>query len=533
MTVHEPIVHTYFSFLAGASSPKDLIKTAAKYGYRSLAITDFDGVYGIARAYRALQDYKRHHETDLKLHYGAEIHLNPDHELPILHRHTLVLIAMSALGYNQLCTLLTQAHERGKTTAWISVDELGQINTSDLIAIVPMRGPSRDWPQARWTTDLSQLKSIFGDRLYLSITRTRHPAEDARISPTLAASDALQIPFIFSQDVFFHRPHQRKVADLLTAIRCSAPLDQIPDQLWPNSERCLHPLKVLRARYASIPDSERAWANANALANRIHFDLSMLRYRYPSEMVPAGLSAQAYLTQEVWRLADQRYAEHIPESVKAILRHELTLVEQLEFADYFLTVYDIVSWARSQNILCQGRGSAANSAICFVLGITAIDPSQFDLLFERFISVERGDPPDIDVDFEHERREEVIQYIYSRYGRHRAAMVCNVICFKSRGALRFSGQALGIPEPLLDQAAQILNSRHFRASAAINVIQEIQAESPHELPDYLWTLWAKMADLIRGIPRHLGIHSGGFIISQHPITALSPVEPATMENRSV
>nr|MBP9708151.1 error-prone DNA polymerase [Oligoflexales bacterium] len=291
------------------------------------------------------------------------------------------------------------------------------------------------------------------------------------------------------------------------------------------------------------------------LAQRCHFSLGELRYNYPKEMLPENFSAQEFLEKITWEEAGKRYAT-LPDKIRALVKRELDLIKELSFADYFLTVWDIVSWARSQDILCQGRGSAANSAVCYVLGITSVDPALFDVLFERFISVERGDPPDIDVDFEHERREEVIQYIYARYGRAKAAMVANVITFQSRGALRAAGKALGVPELVLKKAAELLEVREFRYGGADYTVAELKkdldlagcnleadnleadnleagnlaGEAANELP---LDLWAKMAAALDGFPSHLGIHSGGFILADKPLDWLVAQEPATMEDRTI
>jgi len=244
-------------------------------------------------------------------------------------------------------------------------------------------------------------------------------------------------------------------------------------------------------------------------------------------MIPERHTAIGYLEELTWKGAKERFGETLSGKVITILTHELDLIKTLEFADYFLTVWDIVTWARSQDILCQGRGSAANSAVCFVLGITSVDPTLFDLLFERFISMERGDPPDIDVDFEHERREEVIQYIYRRYGRDRAAMVANVITYRSKGAMRAVGKALGASEALLGRMSKMASSKFFRGSGTQNIIQNLKAKS---LPS---GLWSDLSERLKTFPRHLGIHSGGFMLSNTPLTSLVPLEPATMADRTV
>ena len=266
------------------------------------------------------------------------------------------------------------------------------------------------------------------------------------------------------------------------------------------------------------------------------FNLDQLGYRYPKEMIPRGLNAQSYLARLVHEGTMDKFDGYPPDKIWQQLDHELSLIRQLGFADYFLTVWDIVRWAREQEILCQGRGSAANSSVCYVLGITSVNPDQFDLLFERFVSMERGDPPDIDVDFEHERREEVIQYIYQRYGRDRAAMVANVVTFRGKGALRAVGKALGVDDTLLGQMSKIASSRYFRGAGTENIVMALKRDYEQEnpgAPRVSWKLWMELSERLHGFPRHLGIHSGGFMLSDKSLDHLLPREPATMEDRTV
>ncbi|NDC83004.1 DNA polymerase III subunit alpha [bacterium] len=528
---HEWLCHSHYSFLMGASSPEAIVDEAIRHGYSSLAITDFDGVYGLAKAYTAIKKHRAAGHS-LQLHYGTELHLAPDHGLPIMIQNTVALVAKTHRGYSNLCRIITEAQRNGKNNAWINVNAISAYDTTDIIAIVPMRGLLRRHQFSEFDSQLAQLSQTFDD-LVMAITITHHMSEDHWIDHSIAMATTRQIPLIVSQDAFFHRAELKPLADVLTAIRLNQPLDNATHHMWPNSQRHLASIAVLHRRYRHLDIFLEAMKRSEELARGITFDFSELRYQYPHEWLPDGLTSHEYLTQITRQHANRYYKDGIPDRVSELLDHELALVEQLKFADYFLTVFDIVAWARSKQILCQGRGSAANSAICFVLGITALDPTQFDLLFERFISVERGDPPDIDVDFEHERREEVIQYIYTRYGRHRAAMVCNVICFKSRGALRAAGEALGISPQLIDSVSTRLNSRSLRESGTHAILDGVRQEFPDMLSPHHWTLWAKITDALRGIPRHLGIHSGGFVISQHPMTSISPIEPATMTDRTV
>ncbi len=529
----EWLLKTNFSFLQGASHPKALLETALSLGYSSVCVNDFDGMYGAARAFNDLKAIGRHKETSLKLNYGAEIHLQEDHEQPLLRQQTLVLNAFSWEGYKNLCRILSFSHRQSKDRAYLSMPDLLKHNLKDLFAIVPMRGGLNYFSEN--PEDLLDLKEALQGDLYLALTRTFNQFSDSKISLSQQLSEKYDIRQIFAQDVFFCHRSEKAFHDLLTAIKQNQRVDQCLKFHFPNGERSLHSELFLRKAYGGFSNAEKTLSLMHELNERAQFCLSELKYQYPREFLPKGETSQSFLEKQTWKGARRHYGAHIPTQVAHSLARELDLVEELEFADYFLTVWDIVQWARSQNILCQGRGSAANSAVCFALGITSCDPSLFDLLFERFISKERGDPPDIDVDFEHERREEVMQYIYRRYGRKKAAMVANVITFRSKGALRAVGKAMGVPEPLQKQVSGLCKTVAFRRESLVKVLEETQkTEVSAELPSFFsWRLWGEFATRLYGYPRHLGLHSGGFIISQHEIDDLVPQEPASMVNRTV
>ncbi len=538
----EWICHTNFSFLLGASHPCELVSRAAQFGYRGLGICDYDGVYGIARAYRELKELREKDcSLPLKLYYGAEIHLEQDHDLPVYVQNTLILYARTHKGYFNLCRLLTYSHRDGKENANIPLDYLLSAAVDDLVAIQPMRGLIRrkEGDDAQYLqSHFGSLKDHFDSNLYFAVSRHLSNAEDKWIQPTQMLAKNLNIPTLAAQDVFFASPRDKDISDLLHSIRHNKTLDEIPEQFFINSKRCLHSFSSLQKIYSAIPGIKEMQNHSLELGETFNFDLNELTYHYPKEMIPEGFSAQRYLEHLVWESVRKEYGDSIPNKIGSLLRHELSLVETLNFADYFLTVWDIVRWARSQHILCQGRGSAANSAICYILGITAINPDKFDLLFERFISVERGDPPDIDVDFENGRREEVIQYIYNRYGREKATMVCNVITFKSRGAMRFTGKALGIPAPVIDRASKLRGSFSFRGVSITDTIdgvrQEFESEGQASVSsDHTWRLWADLSERILYFPKYLGIHSGGFMLAEKDIDWLVPQEPATMDGRTV
>ena len=562
---NEWICHSNFSFLIGASDPGEYLERAATFGYRGLAMTDYDGVYGLARAHRKLRDLRKgayggekadgagpglvERAKGLRLFHGAELHLAPDHNEPIWLQNTLVFICRNLTGYGNLCRIISRAHERGKVNAYVSFEHLLEEDLSHLAVIMPMRGVIRWGHEETWLKQVAALKERCSGGLFAALSRHWHPAEDRWIPHVLRLTTRLDVPILFSQDAYFHAPSQKDVSDVMHAIRLNQTVGDAMEHLFVNGERSLRPLPSLIRSYSGIEVScggktlagrrlfERACATSASLAAGIQFDLSELRYSYPKEMLPPGYSSQAYLEELTWQGATRVYGETPPEKIQRLLRHELQLIEQLAFADYFLTVWDIVAWARQQSILCQGRGSAANSAVCYVLGVTAVNPATFDLLFERFISVERGDPPDIDVDFEHERREEVIQYIYRRYGRAKAAMVANVITFRSRGSIRAVGKALGVPEIILKQASRVLDRREFRSNATLETIQKVEQELREEHDPMAgmipWHLWSSLSQRVRGFPRHLGIHSGGFVLSDRPLNALVPQEPATMAGRTV
>ena len=444
---NEWLCKTNFSFLQGASHPVDLVTRANQLDYGSLCINDFDGVYGLARCYRELAYLKKQQQhRGLKLNYGAEIHFQRDHDLPLLLQDTLVLVAQNQAGYYNLNRLLSYAHREGKDYATLPLPYLLGSCVDGLLAIQPMRGSLR----SRETGPAcAELKQLFEGRYYLAISRHLHPAEDRWIKPVLQLAKQHQLEYLLSQDVFFHQRSQKCVSDLLQAIRSNRVFDECREHFFPNAERCLHRQAELYRLFSPIPGYQQALGLSRELNAACDFDLDQLGYQYPKEMIPQNHDANSYLRELVAGGVEERFGKQTKPKLLDQIEHELRLIRQLNFADYFLTVWDIVSWARQQGILCQGRGSAANSSVCYMLGITSVNPDHFDLLFERFVSMERGDPPDIDVDFEHERREEVIQYIYAHYGRERAAMVANVITFRGKGALRAVGKALGADDALL------------------------------------------------------------------------------------
>lgn len=528
---HEWICHTNYSFLTGSSHPREFVETANTYEYSSLGITDYDGVYGIVKAYTAFKELNKTQSSALQsLSFGIEYHLKPDHKLPVSLQDTIILKAQNLKGYETLCRLTTKSFQRQKQHPWINLHEILNVSKEGMICIQPMRGIIRHNDFPALLNRYQNLKEAFGDRFYLLISRHLSPLEDRWIRTTLDLATKLKIGILFSQDSYFHCSQRKRLNDVMHAIRHNQSIYDCQSQFFPNAERSLRDKQTIWRRYSPIPNFEYHLEHSDELHQSFDFCLSQIRYYYPKEMIPEGFDAQSYLESLVWSATYGLYPQP-PEKLKRQLKKELILIQKLEFADYFLTVWDIVKWARDRLILCQGRGSAANSAICYVLGITAVDPTLFDLLFERFISLERGDPPDIDVDFEHERREEVIQYIYQRYGRHKAAMVANIISFRGKSALRSVGKALQIPDSAIDLASKQQKTRFYRKSDCNTTIEAVHEK--HTRKDIPWELWSQLSEEIKGFPRHLGLHSGGFIISQHNLNTISPIEPATMANRSV
>ncbi len=534
---HEWICHSNFSFCLGASHPEEYVQRAHDLGYQGLGLSDYDGVYGLVRAYS--QHERLGAQNKLKLFYGAEIHLQADHHRPPIYRDTVILYALNRQGYQHLCQILTLAHRTSKREARVTLEELCSIPSEHLLCLQPMRGLIRRNQMELTRQRYGQLRDHFAKNFYLVLSRHLNPIEDRWITPTLRLSYELGIPCVFSQDAYFHEAGSKELSDILQAIRLNRPIDSILPHLFVNSERCLQPLALLEQRYSCFTGAAAILTRGQELAERFEFTLKELRYQYPQEFLPPGYTTHEYLEELTWQAAGKHYGLEISPLIRRLLERELVLVNELGFADYFLTVADIVQWARSQKILCQGRGSAANSAICFVLGITVLDPQEFDMLFERFLNVERGDPPDIDVDFEHERREEVLQYIYQRYGRHRAAMLANVVTFRGRSAMRCVGKALGMCEEDIAKASES-RSRHFahpRLAPSARVPEDPSARTEVDTGAFSsalpWKLWEKLADKIEGFPHHMGIHSGGFVITHDTLDALCPQEPATMPGRTV
>jgi len=496
------------SFLEGASHPEELVEAAHQLGLPAIAITDRDGVYGLVAAHQAAK------RLGLSLIIGAEITLE--------NGSTLVLLVQTQTGYRNLCRLITLGRCRSpKGRSRVSMNEVCE-HAIDLLALwggslVHSTSTATDMAALR------QLHIAFADRLYLLLTRHVESADRYRELKLLAYHNALKLPLVAAMELLYHHPERRSLQDLLTCIRHGITLDQAGTRLKPNAEHVLLSSTAFQQRFADYP---QAIANSLLIAERCRFSLADLRYRYPSEKLPNGMTSAAWLHRLTFEGAHFRYDDGIPAAVQQQLQKELRLIHELEYDGYFLTMWEVVDFCRRNNILCQGRGSAANSAVCYCLGITAIDPVRMNLLFERFISKERAEPPDIDLDIMHERREEVIRFMYQRYGRSHAAMVANVIRYRPRSAIRDVGKAFGIPESMLLRISKLIR-HHDRLTP------ELLATAGTDLSASILEQLLTHVDELCDFPRHLSIHPGGFLLGHEPVHDLVPIENATRDGRTV
>jgi error-prone DNA polymerase len=463
-----------FSFLRGASHPHELVRQARALGYAALALTDECSLAGVVRAWQAAK------EVGLPLVIGAEL------VIPRSARNDtdtkLVLLAEDHGGYSEICRLITLGRRRAKKGAYrLAREDFSAGARGCQVLWLPPAQPAD--AEAAW------VRECFGSRAHVAVELHRGGADRERLAGLQDLSRRSGLPLVAAGDVHMHARGRRMLQDTLTAVRHGVTLENAGYRLFPNGERHLRPLEALRQAYPP-----ELLAASVAVARRCGFSLDGLRYEYPHELVPEGHTATSWLRELTEQGMARRWPGGVKPGVRELVEKELKLIAQLRYEHFFLTVQDLVAYARSRGILCQGRGSAANSAVCYCLGVTEVDPARMNLLFERFISLERNEPPDIDVDFEHERREEVIQYVYAKYGRHRAALAATVTCYRPRSAIRDVGKAL----------------------------EGGQAQRRAEL-----------ARELVGFPRHLSQHVGGFVISHHPLSELVPVENAAMADRTV
>ena len=509
MAVYVPLwCKTNYSFLEGASSPAEMLETASALELPALAVTDSKGMYGIVRAYCAAK------ETQTKLIVGSQISIDGC--------GTLVLLCRNRQGYENLCTMLSAAHMRApKGEAAFQIEEV--CSGAEGLTVLWIHECERTLPKTQIRATLEKLKAAFGTRVYAGISRHGRLKDTRTEAEALELARSLAILPVAVNEVVYHRPERRKLQDVLTCIREGRTLREAGTLLRENDS---HALLSNREFLYLFRDAPEMVERTLEIAEECKFSLSELEYRYPNEAVPEGFTTASWLRQLTMDGAKQRYGGRIAQKVLQQLLKELAVIEQLRYSGYFLTMWEIVQYCRRNSILCQGRGSAANSAVCFCLGITAIDPVQMDLLFERFLSLERAEPPDIDLDIEHNRREEVIQHMYSRYGRDRAAMVANVVRYRPRSAVRDVGKTFGVPEVVLDRCAKLLPYWGHDLTPAL-------LEAGLDLPASVLNHLSARVNEILGFPRHLSIHPGGFLLGSGPVTSLVPVENATMPNRTI
>jgi error-prone DNA polymerase len=474
-----------FSFLRGASHPEELVSRAQALGYKALALTDECSLAGAVRAHQQAK------ECGLPLILGAEI---------LAEGLKLVLLATDRRSYGAISSLITTGRRRSKKGTYsLKLPDLDSLSGSGALMLWV---PGDDVTPAAWIAERFRGHAWIGAELHCG------PNDRARMAFLNDISRKSTLPLVACGDVHMHVRSRRRLQDVLTAVRLGKPVAQCGQALFPNAERHLR----LRMRLAQLYPPELL-ARSVTIAERCRFSLDELRYEYPSELVPEDHTPASWLRTLTEQGLRWRFPAGVPAKVGELVEHELRLIAELGYEPFFLTVHDVVRYARDQGILCQGRGSAANSVVCYALGITEVDPARMSMLFERFVSRERNEPPDIDVDFEHQRREEVIQYVYRKYGRDRAALAATVICYRTKSALRDVGKALGLP---LDEVDRIAKGFAFWD-------QKLNPSNP----------LFELAETLRGFPRHLSQHVGGFVISRGPLAELVPIENAAMPERSV
>ncbi|WP_251879864.1 error-prone DNA polymerase [Achromobacter sp. Marseille-Q4954] len=509
-----------FSFLQGASHPEELVERAAELGYAALAITDECSLAGVVRAHVEAKTRK------LPLIIGATFQLRAASDAAPLG---LTLLAQTREGYGNLSELITLARTRApKGEYQLAPEDLthppaGHAHLRHLPECLAILSPAYGTDADRMAEQARWLARVFPHRAWVGLTLLHRSRDDLHRAAVEHAAQAAELPIVALGQVQMHLRSRKPLHDTLTGIRTRQPVSQCGYELSGNAEQHLR----TRMRLANLYPPQ-ALAQTLAIARRCAFSLDELRYEYPDEIIPRGHTPATYLRQETLAGAARRFPSGTPDSVTTQIEKELALITDLHYEAYFLTVYDIVQYARGEGILCQGRGSAANSAVCYCLGITEVDPVRGNNLFERFISKERNEPPDIDVDFEHQRREEVIQYIYRKYGRERAALTAVVISYRPRSVLRDTGCALGVDAGVIDAVARAHQwwdgkKEMLRTLGACGLDPESQVARQ----------WAALAQTLMGFPRHLSQHPGGFVISRGKLSRLVPIENAAMADRSV
>ncbi|MDH4438962.1 MAG: error-prone DNA polymerase [Rhizobium sp.] len=498
-------VTTHFSFLRGASSADDLFATARDLGIEAIGVVDRNSLAGIVRALEASR------ATGIRLVVGCR--------LDLVGGMSILVYPTDRAAYSRLTRLITLGKSRGgKNNCILTLDDVAQYCDGLLAILVP------DLADDTCAVQLRKLAEVFGDRAYLSLCLRRRPNDQLRLHELSNLATLFKVKTVVTNDVLFHEPARRQLQDIVTCIRHNTTIDTVGFERERHADRYLKPPEEMERLFPRYIDALR---RSMEIVDRCKFSLEELTYQYPEEAIVPGKTAQQSLEHYVWQCVPDRYPEGLPAKTLQIVRHELKLIETMKYAPYFLTVFSIVRFARSQGILCQGRGSAANSAVCYILGVTSIDPETNDLLFERFVSQERDEPPDIDVDFEHERREEVIQWIYRTYGKDKAALCATVTRYRAKGAIRDVGKALGLPEDLI----KALSSGMWSWS------EEVSDRNVRELnlnpDDRRLVLTLQLAQQLMGAPRHLGQHPGGFVLTHDRLDDLVPIEPASMADRQI
>jgi error-prone DNA polymerase len=515
-------VTSNFSFLRGGSHPEELVARAAELGCKAVAITDINSLAGIVRAHVTAR------EAGIQLIVGCHLQVKrtvgmlaspaPDESLL-----SLLVYPTDRAAYGRLCRLLTYGKRKAaKGKCNLTLQDVIDHNAGLLAVALPPPLLTDEFAET-----VKRMREVFdGDRLSLAAACLYDGRNKARLAELAAFSKSTHVPLVATNDVHYHNAKRQPLQDVLTCIRLGCTVAQGGFALFANAERHLKGPEEMARLFKAQPQAlHRTLQIAERAAG---FSLSQLKYEYPSEVCPPGKDMMQHLVDRTWEGATGRYPSGVPESVRLRLEHEFRLIKELNYPAYFLTVDDIVAFARSQGILCQGRGAAANSAVCYCLGITAVDPARIDLLVERFISKERNEPPDIDIDFEHERREEVIQYIYKKYGRERAALTAEVISYRRRSAVREVGKAMGLSLDCVDRLAK---AGDWWENGVID--EPRLRELGLDPRDATIRQTVQLANELIGFPRHLSQHVGGFVITQGPLCEMVPVENAAMPDRTV
>jgi error-prone DNA polymerase len=505
-------ITTNFSFLRGGSHPQAYVHQASELGLSVIGIADHNTLAGVVRAHSELENPEVKHKP--KLLIGSRLVFTDD-------TPDILVYPCDRAAYGRLCQLLTRgkrAAEKGE--CHLRLDDLLDFAEGQLLVLtLPHR-----FEAAKALKTLNRLRESSADGTWLAASLIYRGDDRRRLARLQRIAATARVPLLATNEVLYHHPARRPLQDVLTCIREKTVIDAIGKRLEANAERYLKPAQEMIRLFRDLPE---AIAETMRFADRIVFSLDQLKYQYPDEPVPPGKTAQQHLEDLTWAGAKKYFEGKIEETLRATLRKELDLIAELKYAHYFLTVHDIVRYARSQNILCQGRGSAANSAVCYVLGVTSVDPTKVDLLFERFISKERLEPPDIDVDFEHSRREEVMQYVYRRYGRHRAAIIATVIHYRPRSAIRDVGKALGLTE---DVTAALADTVWGSWGKGLNDMQVRQAGLDPQNP--MVELAVELASELIEFPRHLSQHVGGYVLTQDRLDTYVPIGNAAMDDRT-